>query len=67
MASQELTLFMLGNFSCFCCRLLHFFFFQNYFFLQISFRNTSKVSDSFDSDQDRHSGSKLFAKVISRQ
>ena len=40
---------MLGNFSCFCCRLLMFFkinFFDNFFF-----RNTIRASNSLDPDQ----------------
>ena len=47
-----LSLFMLGNFSCFCCRLLTFFkktLSENYF------RNTIRVSISLNPDQDRHS------------
>ena len=41
-------------------------FFQNLIFLKISFRNIIRVSSSLDSDQGQHSGSKLFAKDISR-
>ena len=47
-----LTLCMLGNFPCFCCRLLTVFiitFFRSYF------RNTIRVSNSLDPDQDGHS------------
>ena len=40
-------LFMLTNFSCFCCCLLTFF--------KNSFRNTIRVSNSLDQDQDRSS------------
>ena len=50
----ELTLCMLGNFSCLCCRLLNFFkinFFQKYF--QES--NTIRVSNSLDPNQYLHS------------
>ena len=46
-----LTLCMLGNFSCFCCRLLNFF--KNNI-LNNSFRNTVRVSNGLDPDQDRH-------------
>ena len=53
-----LTLCMLGNFSCFCCQLL---FFKINFFQKSSFRNTIRVSNGLDPDQDRNS-----AKVISR-
>ena len=43
---------MLGNFSCFCCPLLTFFKIN---FFKIKFRNTIRVSNALDSDQDRHS------------
>ena len=49
-----LTLCILGNFSCFCCRLLTLFkidLFEKFF------RNTIRVSNGFDSDQGRHSAS----------
>ena len=46
------TLCMLGNFSCFRCRLLTFF---KVIFSKDSFRNTIRVSNSLDPDQDRHS------------
>ena len=48
----KLTLCMLGNFSCFCCRLLTF---QIYLFQKNYFRNTIRVSKMLDQDQDRHS------------
>ena len=44
--SAELTLFMLGNFSCFYCLLLTF--------SENSFRNTFRVSNCLGPDQDRH-------------
>ena len=40
---------MLGNFSCFCCRLLDF---STFILSKISFRNTIRVSNSLDPDQD---------------
>ena len=43
------TLCMLGNFSCFCCLLI---FFQN-LLLKKSFRNTIRVTNGLDPDQDR--------------
>ena len=50
---------MLGNSSCFCCRLLSFFLFiyQNQLFQKnLSVHcNTIRVSNGFDSDQDRRS------------
>ena len=46
------TLCMLGNFSCFCCRLLTFF---KITFPKKSFRNSTRVSNGLDPDQDRHS------------
>ena len=42
---------MLGNFSCFCCHLLTFFKI-NYF--KEFFRNTVRVLNGLDPDQDRH-------------
>ena len=41
---------MLGNFSCFWCRLLNF---PKVFFFKNSFRNTVRVSKGLDPDQDR--------------
>ena len=41
----------LGNFSCFWCRLLTFLKIN---FLKNSFRNTIRVSNSLNPDQDRH-------------
>ena len=63
-----LTLCMMGNFTCFCCRLLTFFkinflikFFQEHYqsVNQFGSRSGLKFCQSW-------SGSKLFAKVISR-
>ena len=45
-------IWMLGNFSCFCSHLLTF---SKLTFSQNSFRNTIRVSNSLDSEQDRHS------------
>ena len=62
-----LTLCMLGNFACFFCRLQIFL---KLTFSKKYFRNTIRVSNSLDPDQAQHfakSGSKLFAKVISRR
>ena len=42
---------MLGNFSCFCCRLLTFF--SKSTFSQNSFKNIIRVADGWDPDQDR--------------
>ena len=50
---HSLTLCMLGNFSCFCCRLLTFF--SKLTFSKNFFRNTIRVSNGLDPDQDRHS------------
>ena len=47
-----LTLCMLGDFSCSCCRLLTFFkinFFKN------PIKNTIRLSNSLDPDQGQHS------------
>ena len=46
-----LTLCMLGNFSCFCCRMLTFY---KLTFSKIDFKNTVRVSNSLDPDQGRH-------------
>ena len=43
---------MLGNFSCFCCHLPTFFI--NNFFQKNYFRNTDRVSNGLDPDQDQH-------------
>ena len=43
------SLCMLGNFSCFCCRLLTFF--SKLTFSKKSFRNTIRMSISSDQDQ----------------
>ena len=56
---HELTLCILGNFSCFCCRLLTLIFFFG-------------KSNSLDPDQDRYSvcpdlSFKLFAKINYQQ
>ena len=58
---------MLGNFSCF---LLSSDFFPKLMFLENSFKNTTRGSNSLDPDQVRHFvgpdlGSRLFAKVKS--
>ena len=50
-----LTSCMLGNFSCFRSRLLIFFFKINFF--TNSFRNTFRVSNGLDPDQNLHSDS----------
>ena len=47
-----LTLCMLGDFSCFYRLLL---FFSKLIFSENSFRNTIRVTNSLDPDQDRHS------------
>ena len=44
-----ITLCMLGNFSCFCCRLLTFF---KISFCEKKFGNTTRVSNGLDPDQD---------------
>ena len=49
----SLTLCTLGNCSCLCDRLLTFFF-QSFFFPKKSFRNTTRLSNVFDQDQDQH-------------
>ena len=48
------TLCMLHNFLCICCHLLTFTFFKINIFKN-SFRNTFRVSNGLDPDQDRHS------------
>ena len=48
-AINLLTLCMLGNFSCWCCRLLTFFKTEK------KFMNTIRVPNGLDSDQDRSS------------
>ena len=45
--SSYITLCVLGNFLCICCRLLTFFKIKY-------FRNTIRVSNGSDPDQDRH-------------
>ena len=45
-----LTLCMLGNFSCFCCRLVTFF---KIIFFENSFRINIREANSFDPDQDQ--------------
>ena len=47
-----LTIRMLGNLSCFCCHLPTFFIINLF---KKSFRNTIRLSNSLDPDQDRHS------------
>ena len=51
--NQVLNLCMLGNFSWFLLTFSDFF--QNQHFQKKSFRNTIRVSNNLDSDQDRHS------------
>ena len=48
---MKLTLCMLGSFSCFCCHLLTF---SKINFCKNFFKNTIRVSNNLDSDQDRH-------------
>ena len=58
---------MLGNISYFCC---HFsFFFSNSLFQKYSFKNTIRMSNGLDPDQDRLPWfwSRLFVTVISRR
>ena len=50
---NDLTLCMMGNCSCFCCHLLTFF--RIIFFQKILPKNTVRVSNSLDPDQDRRS------------
>ena len=57
----------LGNFSCFCCCLLTI---SKLTFAKDSFRNTIRVSNNLEANQDVHSvgpdlGPHLFAQVIS--
>ena len=66
---QYLTLCMLGNFSCFCCRLLFFF---SIFFSPKFQTGTLSVPNSLYQDQDRLSvspdlGSNCLQKIISRR
>ena len=61
-----LTLCMLRNYSCFCCHLLTFF--QNYLFQKIISGTLSVCQMVWIQIECRSwSGSKLFAKVISRR
>ena len=53
-----LILVLLGIFSCFCCGLLTSY--QNYLFQKI-YSGKPSVSNGLNPDQDRRSGSKLFA------
>ena len=54
----------ISSFSCFCCRLLTF---SKLTFSKNSFRNTIRVSNSLDQDQDRDSvGSDLVANCMQR-
>ena len=48
---DTLTFCMMGNFSCFFCRLLTFF---KITFSKTSFKNTIRVSNGLDPDQDRN-------------
>ena len=65
----NVTLCPLDNFACFVLPSADFVFKINFF--DKFFQNTIRVSNSLDPDQARHfvgrSGSKLFAKVISRR
>ena len=47
------TFCILGNFSCFCCRLITLFHYE--LFSKNSFKNKIRVSNELDPDQDRHS------------
>ena len=58
-----ISICMLCNFLCFCCGLLIF---SKLTFSENSFRNIIRVSNGLDSDQNRHSGSKLFAEVMGK-
>ena len=71
----DISLGLLSPFTC--CKLGNFYafsfadFFQNLFFSEIFFRNTIRVSNNCDPDQNQDSvspdlGSKLFAKVLCR-
>ena len=53
MNRASLTYCMLGNFSCFWCRLQTFFFKRNVF--KNSFRKAIRMSNGLDPGQDRHS------------
>ena len=53
---QELALCMLGNFPCFFFILSGDFFFSKLTISKNYFRNTNRVSNSLDPDQDRHLG-----------
>ena len=46
------SLYMLGDFSCFCCQLI---FFSKLPYSKKYTRNTIRVSNSLDPDQDRNS------------
>ena len=59
-----------GNFPRFCCQLLNSF--SKSTFSKNSFRNTIRMSNGLDPDQDRHSvgpdlGPNCFANVVSRR
>ena len=59
---------MLGNFSCFCCRLLTFYkinFFKKFF--QELYQNVKQFVSRLDGHSFSLSGFKLFANVISRR
>ena len=53
-AGVSLTLCILGNLSCFCCGTSTADFFKINLFKK-EFRNTIKVSNGLDADQDQHS------------
>ena len=70
--SSGLTLCMLSNFACLFCHLILFFFFsKNFFFNRIFQENHQNVkqlgSRSGPTFCRARSGSKLFAKIVSRQ
>ena len=48
LTNDRLTIFMLGNFSCFCCHLLTF---SKIKVFKKSFRNTIRVSNRLDPDR----------------
>ena len=59
----KLTPCMLGNFSCFCCQLLTF---SKLTISKISFRNTIRVSNRLDQDQDRHNFGPDLGPIVSK-
>ena len=61
----DLNLCMLGNFSCFYCR-LRTFFKIHFFKKKIQFRNSIRVSNCLDPDQQGHSGPDLGPNCLQR-